>query len=144
MHDGDAFKILRNDEEVGNAVCLDSGKNGLAKVSVNGDCKVGDDVNITTSVAQISQLDAVKKSLSAEIRFIAKAGQRAKLTLSCNGESVTIESDAPIEEAQKQPTTVETITQQLSKTGNTYFTISKIVVDGERIFIPISVLNALR
>lgn len=144
LHDGDAFKIFRNDEEVGNAVCLDSGKNGLAKVSVNGDCKVGDDVNITTSVAQISQLNAVKKSLSAEIRFIAKAGQRAKLTLSCNGESVTIESDAPIEEAQKQPTTVETITQQLSKTGNTYFTISKIVVDGERIFIPISVLNALR
>lgn len=64
--------------------------------------------------------------------------------MSCNGEGVTIESDAPIEEAQKQPTTVETITQQLSKTGNTYFTISKIVVDSERIFIPISVLNALR
>lgn len=75
MHDGDAFKIFRNDEEVGNAVCLDSGKNGLAKVSVNGDCKVGDDVNITTSVAQISQLDAVKNLFRQKYVLLQKQGK---------------------------------------------------------------------
>lgn len=144
LHEGDAFKVLRDDIEVGNAICIESSKNGLAKVGVCGDCKTGDDINITTSVAQISQLDAIKKSLSVEVFFCAKAGHRAKIQLLCNGVSVLVESTDVLDKAQNQPITKENIVKQISKTGNTHYTISKIIVDIDDVFLPLSLINTLR
>lgn len=144
LHDGDAFKILRNGEEVGNALCTCSTKNGFAKLSVNGECKVGDDVNITTSVAQIAKLDATNKTLPIKAIFKAKIGDYAELKLIYKDVEVTVKSEQILQKAQKQPISTENIKQQLQKTGNTSFTILEIVNDVDEIFMPISSINALR
>lgn len=144
LHDGDAFKIFRNSVEVGSAYCLKSSNGGHAKLNVKGDCKIGDEVNITTSIAQISQLDSITKSISISAKFEGKIGQKAKLTLQHNDTSIFIETEENLEKAQKQPLTKENIIQQLNKTGNTNFTILSIDIDIDEIFMPISTLNALR
>lgn len=144
LHDGDGFKILRNNKEVGNALCVASTKNGFAKLSINGDCKIGDDVNITTSIAQISKLNATTKTLQLKAIFKAKIGDFAELKLIYNDIETSVKSEIILEKAQNQPISIENIHQQLQKTGNTSFTISEIVNDVDEVFIPVSTLNALR
>jgi len=144
LHDGDAFKIFRNNIEVGNAYCTKSSQNGFATLSVNGNCQNGDEVNITTSVSQIAQLDNHKTLLQITAIFEGEVGQKAQLTLKYNDVIIKVESDEILSRAEKLPLTEENIRQQLYKTGNTHFNITDIVVDIEDIFMPISVLNALR
>jgi len=144
LHDGDAFKIFRNNIEVGNAYCTESSKGGYAKLSVSENCKIGDEINITTSISQIAQLDSNSKTLTAQAIFKGKIGNKPTLTLSYNDLTITVEGNDILQQAINYPLTIDAISQQLKKTGNTHFTISNIDIDIDNIFLPVSTLNALR
>lgn len=144
LHDGDAFKIIRNQQEVANAVALISSQNKLTKISISGQAQVDDEAYLTTSAAQIKQLDDFSKKLDISAEFVANKGDYPILTLKYGNISCTLKSDKKAEIAENRPTYDADIIKQISKTGNTYYTISKIVVKNDENFIPVSSLNELR
>ncbi|WDV47335.1 U32 family peptidase [Clostridiaceae bacterium M8S5] len=84
------------------------------------------------------------KSLNLFIKL--KKGETPVLT-ACddNNNYVQVNSDYIIEEARKKPTTADIINKQLSKAGNSIFTIDEINIDmDDNIIVPVSKLNQLR
>lgn len=74
-----------------------------------------------------------------------KVGQKSVLTLCTDaGESVSV-SGTIVDEAKQAPATEETVLKQLSKFGNTHFSLTnaEVVIDGN-VFLPNGMLNALR
>lgn len=74
-----------------------------------------------------------------------KVGEPAMLTLCTDtGESVSVSADI-VEEAKQAPATKESVSKQISKFGNTHFTLKdkEIVIEGNA-FLPNGILNALR
>ncbi len=73
-----------------------------------------------------------------------KSGQPLKITAVCGDISAEVTGDIP-DIAQKSPTTAETLEKQLSKLGDTVFTLGNITVDiDDGLFVPVGKLNELR
>ena len=139
LKDGDAFKIIRGEREVGNAVAKTV--NGRLSLYFKGNVKVGDDINITKDTALNDKYVLSGKLKDLKVKVTAKTGELLKI--SANG--VTICSEAQLTRAETAPATVETIKQNLLKTDVYPFRIvdPEIEVSGEP-FIVKSVLNNLR
>lgn len=60
------------------------------------------------------------------------------------GESVELSYDEPLEEAKNQQKAISTLKTQLSKSGDTIFNVTEVVITGEVRFMAVSVINALR
>ena len=73
-------------------------------------------------------------------------GEKARLTVAAGKDTVTVESEKPVEKAEKQPISFDAIRNSLSKTGGTPYYIRKEedITRGEDAFLPVSALNALR
>lgn len=132
---GDAFKILSNGFEVGNAICSQDGNVLLFK----GKAKIGDDLYITKD----STLDA--RAVDKKTRLVsvsARACVGEYLTLSAEG--VTVKSDEVLQSANSAPATREEIVKNLNKTDVYPYSIdAKVEVVGNP-FIAKSSLNKLR
>lgn len=76
--------------------------------------------------------------------FLARAGEPLRLTLSDGERSVTAVSEILAERAEKRVTTEEEIRAQLSRLGNTLFTLEHAVIENDGCMVPKSVLNHLR
>lgn len=81
---------------------------------------------------------------SVDFHGIIKAGQPVKITAVCGELSAEVTGDIP-DIAQKSPTSTETLEKQLSKLGDTVFTLSSITADiDDGLFVPAGKLNELR
>lgn len=81
---------------------------------------------------------------SLDFHGVIKSGQPVKLLAVCGELSAEVTGDIP-DIAQKSPTTAETLEKQLSKLGDTVFTLGSITADiDDGLFIPAGKLNELR
>lgn len=106
-------------------------------------------VNKTISVDTIKRMQETyheeKKYRTIDMSFIASLNAPCILTVSCDGETVTVMSDQMIEKASKTATNKERIIQQLTKLGHTVYEAHDIDVSIEdELFIPITMINNLR
>jgi putative protease len=139
---GDGFKILRDGFEVGSAEATESGNYVAARIS--GSVHDGDVVALTTDINQLQATDSVVKKLPISVSVYAKAGERLSATANYIDISVTVESDHICQLAQKISTSNTEIEEQLYKTGNSCYTITDIVLYTDDVFLPKSIINALR
>ena len=124
---GDGFKIFDNGREVCGAVALKSGT-GMIDADFGQSVKNGMEVRRTTSVKLCDNVLNARRRLPVKLRFHAKANSRAVICAECNGAEVQLESEFIVQEALQTPTSSEEITSQLQKTGNSYYTITDIIV----------------
>lgn len=85
------------------------------------------------------------KKLAVSMYGYFEVGQESSLTVYTeNGESVTV-TGSVVESAKKAPATIESVSKQLRKFGNTHFELQgmDIVIQGDA-FLPNGVLNVLR
>lgn len=81
---------------------------------------------------------------SVDFHGIIKAGQPVSITAVCGELSAEVTGDIP-DIAQKSPTSTETLEKQLSKLGDTVFTLGSITADiDDGLFVPAGKLNELR
>ena len=81
---------------------------------------------------------------SVDFHGVIKSGQPVKLLAVCGELSAEVTGDIP-DIAQKSPTSRETLEKQLSKLGDTVFTLGNITADiDDGLFIPAGKLNELR
>lgn len=139
---GDSFKVLRNGLEIGSATTMDSGR--VVKLSSTTKLQNGDSCHLTSDLSQIKRVEEAQKRLPVALCFVAKQGEKAQLVANCNGVQVVAYSQENCQIATNLPTNTQEIVQQLSKTGNTCYTITDIVIKNEGCFLPKSMLNALR
>ena len=96
-----------------------------------------------------SLIDEINNELTAPLKvgvtanFVAKLNNEIKLTLSLNGESITVCGNKP-ESATGQGTSIERIKEQLNKSGEYHYYISEFKYEFEKCFIPISEINSLK
>lgn len=136
---GDGFKILRNGNEVGGASYICNTKNGFI-VSTSARLKNGDKVFITTDTALNTRLLAVERKLPVRLKINLFAGRKAEVVI--NGRAYT--GDKPLEAAQSRPLTVDDIISAFKKVDKYPFEVSFGEVNTDGLFMPASVLNALR
>ena len=80
-----------------------------------------------------------------DVRLEIRVGEKARLTATVGSDSVTVESEKPVEKAEKNPTSLDAITNSICKTGGTPYYIRKQDMScGDDAFIPVSSLNAMR
>lgn len=106
-------------------------------------------VNKTISVDTIKRMQETyheeKKYRSLNMSFTASLNRPCSLTVSCDGETITLISEQLIEEASKTATSKDRIIQQLTKLGHTIYEADYIDVSIEdNLFIPITIINNLR
>lgn len=84
------------------------------------------------------------KVAAADFRAVIKRDTPAKLTMSCEGISISAEGDVP-QEAVNRPTDAAALEKQLSKLGDTVYTLGKISLDTDGgLMLPASQINAMR
>lgn len=134
---GDGFKIIRGEEETGNAVCFKDGR----ELNFKGNVKVGDSVAITKDIRLSEKLAAVpakKKEITVNAYFAE--GEKPKLE-SCG---VVIFGDEILEKASTSPVTAEQIKENLLKTDKYPFSITpEVIVEGSP-FLVRSKMNKMR
>ncbi|MBQ7374264.1 MAG: U32 family peptidase [Clostridia bacterium] len=132
---GDAFKIISNGFEVGNAFCETDGKT----LKFKGRAKVGDDIRITKD-SSISNGDVTAKKKSLTVRVYLD--EHNKLCL--ESDEIIVKSQEKIERAKNCPTSFDEIKLNLNKTDVYPFDISCEISLLKDMFIPKKVLNNLR
>lgn len=84
------------------------------------------------------------KSAQADFHAVIKRDVPAQLTMSCEGICVSAEGDVP-QEAVNRPTDTAALEKQLSKLGDTVYTLGKISLDTDGgLMLPASQINAMR
>lgn len=137
LTEGDSYKILSNNKEVGNAICVK--KNDKLVIIYKGDVKIGDSLYITKDLS-LSNLITDKK-LDVNVSVYLKVGEKLKLTAN----AIEVFSENPIDIAKSHPITKEELTKNLQKTDiypfNPIITFENF---DENAFIVKSQLNNLR
>ena len=137
FNDGDSFKILRNNKEIGNAICTK--KDNKLVILYKGDVKVGDELFITKDTSLVNFI--IDRKADVNISVYLKVGE--KLKLSSNG--IEVYSDGVIDNAKSQPITKEDLIKNLQKTDIYPFNpIVNFECFDNNAFIVKSQLNALR
>jgi len=159
---GDGIEILnRSSEDIGGSVrniyindkLVKEAKAGqVVEIEMKGNIQKGDEVYKTLNIALMDELKRTyahdkeykKVPLYGEIKV--EIDQKTKLHLwDGEGHTVYAQSDDVAQKALKVPLTEEKLSEQLSKLGNTPFTLDKLYISlSENTSIPISVLNSLR
>ena len=140
---GDGLKVIHNGKEVCGGVAT-SGGVGFVSAEFGGKVADGMIVHRTTSVELCNQIANNKRKLDVELTFTAFPGGSAIVIANHADVEVTLVSDFVVQQAQNKPLTAELIAQQMSKTGNSCYTITNIVSKIGNIFISNGQINALR
>lgn len=89
------------------------------------------------------RIQAKQSPISAH--FWAKVGEVPRLTLSENGQEVTVLAEAPASEAKNRALDENAVWEQLEKLGGTPFCLQELHCEIEgAVFLPVSALNKLR
>lgn len=131
---GDAFKILRDGFEVGNAICEIDGVN----LKYKGNIKIGDVLSITKEGLPFLAT-TIKKS---KVEVYARIAEWEQIVLKANG--VIVQSQDIVDRAKTTPTTKEEIIANLNKTDRYPFNIIPTVDIIGSPFVPKSIFNKLR
>lgn len=140
---GDGLKIFDGNREVCGGIMQESGT-GLLKAQFFGSVANGMTVRRTTNVQLNDEILSVVRKLNVDVVFTAQVGQAPVLTVKYKDVEVSVTGDFLVEKARNSPTLPDEIAKQLSKSGNTYYTICDIVLKIDEIFIAKSQINALR
>lgn len=137
---GDAFKILRDGQEIGGASFSKSEKNGFSLYSKQR-LKNGDSVFVTTDTALNTRLLQAEKQGTIDISLTFNENGYAI----AEGAGVCVQSAETLSSAQSRALTEEEVRNCFSKTDGLPIKVdfSKITINGN-IFIPKSQLNAFR
>ena len=149
MVPGDGIEI-RTDEEDGVGTYLNKPAAAGQKsfVNVRGDVRENQAVYQTYDKRLMDELKPRYETISRKIPLDASvsihAGKPMEMTVSALGVSVTVQGDVP-SAAQSQPLTVESVSAQISKLGNTIYKCGKIDVDLEdNLYLNKASLNSLK
>lgn len=135
---GDAFKILRNGVEVGNATVVSINK---TLIKYSGNPKIGDTVRLTKKIDLYNNLN-IKNRLK-EITVSVNLAVGSKLKLSACG--VLVESEIETTKSINSPITKNEVITNLNKTDIYPYKISVQFENfSENAFVPKSVFNKLR
>ena len=109
----------------------------------------GAEVLKTSDYQQLKQIQNLIKEKNRKVNIsmclVAKLNSKITLNMSDGNHEIEVFSDYVVEESKSLPTTKEDIMKQLTKLGNTIYSISNIKIDLEpNLFIPVKVLNDLR
>lgn len=101
------------------------------------------DYNLSKQLASSINNNDIKKSIT--MKFVAKANKCPVLSVICDNEQFTVTGINVVQEASKQPASVDSIKKQLNKLGNTTFKADEIEIDiDDNIFMSNKELNELR
>lgn len=143
---GDGLKFFENTQEigsmgVGNVIVLG---HDTYKVFTKRNIKQNANVYLTLDAKADEELTKIERKIEVLGTLIAKENLPLELTLS-NGEvSVSVSCDYVCPSAKNKPTTKEEILSQISKLGETNFTLKNLTIESDNVFIPKSVLNEIR
>ncbi len=140
---GDAYKVMSDGIEVGNGVILAGGTGSIA-LSYSGDVRDGDRVCLTSSSRLIEDIDNAKRTLPVTLMVSGSVGDYIHIEAKCNNIVVSCTSDTVAMQAVNIEAIRPNLTKQLSKTGNTHYTITDIVYNIGDIYLPISAINNMR
>ncbi len=139
LSEGDAFKIIRNGIEVGNATIKNV--NGKLTLIYHGFAKVGDSLHITKRQGLLNNLNLIKPLKEITVEVYAKVGE--KLALSSLGETVFSLDVLP--PSKSSSATKEDVISSLNKTDIYPFKVNVIFKNFDNnLFILKSLLNNLR
>lgn len=100
-------------------------------------------VNLLSSAKASYQEEKIKYPIDMEINI--NIGESPKLLVMFKGRMVTTAADAMVEKSERVALTKEKVIEQLSKLGDTTYTLNNINVNlDDNSYLPVSVLNSLR
>ncbi len=100
-------------------------------------------VNLLNSAKASYQEEKIKNPIDMEIDI--SIGESPKLMVMFKGKMVTVVSDARVEKSERVALTKEKVIEQLSKLGDTTYTLNNININlDDNSYLPVSVLNSLR
>ena len=144
---GDGLKAVDTSGEYEREVSFGAGSvkpagDGIYKLYSSAKVKRGQSLFLTMDSAE-ENAPVPEKKLKAEIYFYAEAGKPVAVK-ACSGEAVVQISGETAQRAKNAPLTYSEIADALEKTGGTPFEAEVKEISAENVFIPKSVLNALR
>ena len=123
-------------------------KNDIIEIPYKEKVTIDSKVLKTTDYNQLENLKQqinINKKIKIKAKCILNIGKKMKFIVSDYKNTVEIESDYIVESSLKSETTLERITEQLSKLGDTIYEYTKLdILKDNNIFIPINKLNELR
>ena len=123
-------------------------KGDVISIPIKDKVNVNDIVVKTTDYNQLKELENkinINKKIKIKGTCVLKIGDPIKLIVSDYKNEVELTSDYIVEKAQKSETTIERITEQLKKLGDTIYTFDELTIESDsNIFVPINKLNELR
>ncbi len=143
---GDLLKFFDKDCVERGVVAVDDSKSvskNVYRVTSTFLPQKGDMVRLILDSKDDDQVLNAKRKVVFDGEFVAKVGERAKLTLSSGDSSITMLSEGLLEVAKSSPLSKEEVKSCLLKLGEP-FELNNFSCDIENVFMVKSALNALR
>ena len=160
LHQHDGLRILNQPHDTGLTAVKIEKKGKLVNEAYAGDtvtlaCRslphphAGQPLLKTSDTALMKEIDeeiaASHRTVPVKIRYTAHLNEPFRLTVQDDdGHQVEAVSDTVLEAAAKAPLTEEKIHDLLARTGDTAYQVQDMQGEQDRIFMPVSKLNALR
>lgn len=150
VNEGDGIEfVLASGENKGIKAPFDGKKGTTMKLEKPGYILNDSLVYKTSSVSLLSsakasyQEEKIKNPIDMEINI--HIGEQPRLMIMYKGKMVTAVSDGVVEKGERVSLTREKVTEQLSKLGDTTYSLNNININlDEGSFLPVSILNLLR
>lgn len=137
-HVRDGFKVMRNGEELAGA----SVQGGA--IIASAECRSGDELRRTFDGALSDTLKSKTRTLDVHVNVELRLGKKPRVTLCCNGSTVTADGDTETTAAITRALTEKDIERVFLKTAEHPFRPRIDVSIDDGIFMPIGALNELR
>lgn len=145
IHAGDGLKFIKNGREVGSIGVGDVKLKGREQqITTTSKIEKGCDVYLTLDAENEKKLLSVERKLKIDAKFIAREGEKARLTFECKGKKVSVLSESAMERAKSQPLCYNTIYEQISKLKDTPFELENLSAEIDEIFARKSEINYMR
>ena len=157
LNDGIRF-VKRGFEDVGmniqqmfqnNQKVRSAKKNEVITIITHDEVENGSEVLKTTDYEQLKEIDKLigefNRTIPVDFKVTARLGKPLSIEVSDGTNTVSLESKYVVDKAINRATTEEDIAKQISKTGNTIYSVNNLeIINDENIFIPLKSLNDLR
>lgn len=149
IHKNDGLKFIYNSKEIPSISAMDIKKleKDVYSINTKAKCIVGAQVYQILDTELEKQLLTNKKTRSVGLNFVAKIGHKANLSLYDDfGYVCSVESEDVCEEAKTQALSKKELINQISKMGDTEFSlnINKCNVEIDNVFLRKQTLNEMR
>ena len=140
---GDGLKFFDKGKEVASVGVMDVKKEGKFFVlTTTQKICAGLKVNKILDAKLEEEILSRKRQINVDAKFVAKIGQKAKLTLKHEDVVAEVESESVLSEAKTSPLTKEEIQENLAKLNK--FCVESLCVEMDNVFFRKAELNTLR